>query len=136
MITPAQEMRTRAATHLAGIGASSPALTFQSRSDTEKYSTAIPPMVIKVTFGTKVIDLPAAMPGLSHHGKRDGGEGQDQIQRSLGELPEITKPKQLDPGGDAGERKAKKSQQCHVTVLIDDGLGNSGHFGIGQRPHR
>src|SRR5437016_9614369 len=55
MITTAHDTRTREATHLALIGASSPALTFQSGSDTEKYRTAIAPIVMKMTFGTNVI---------------------------------------------------------------------------------
>jgi len=60
MITPAQDMRTTAATHLALIGASSPAFTFQRPSDKEKYRTAIPPIVIKMIFGTKVISFQVA----------------------------------------------------------------------------
>src|SRR6516162_576828 len=55
MITPAQDSRTTAATHLALIGASSPALTVQSRSDNEKYTTAIAPIVIRAIFGAKVV---------------------------------------------------------------------------------
>ena len=53
--TMAHDTRTRAATHFALIGASSPPLTFQSGSDTEKYRTAIPPIVIKAIFGAKVV---------------------------------------------------------------------------------
>ena len=54
MMTPAQDSKTKAATHLALIGASSPALTVQSRSDSEKYKTAIAPMVMKAVFGANV----------------------------------------------------------------------------------
>src|SRR5262249_21049580 len=43
-ITPAQHTSTRTATALAKTGASSPALTFHSRSDSEKYSTAVAPI--------------------------------------------------------------------------------------------
>ncbi len=57
MITPVQDSNTRAATHLALMGASSPALTSQSRSDSEKYKTAMAPIVMNVTFGTNVISF-------------------------------------------------------------------------------
>ena len=54
MITPVHEMRTKAATHFAPAGASSPLLTFQSRSDNEKYNTAAAPITISAIFGAKV----------------------------------------------------------------------------------
>ena len=50
-ITPAHASNTRAVTHLAAAGASSPALTYQTRSDSEKYRTAIAPIGIRAILG-------------------------------------------------------------------------------------
>ena len=57
MITTIQENRTRAATHLALIGASSPALMFQSWFYREKYKTVIAPMGRNIIFGVKVVSF-------------------------------------------------------------------------------
>ena len=46
----------------------------------------------------------------------------------------MSKPPQLDPGGDAGKRKAEQGPQRHIAVSVDDSPRNPRH--PGQRPHR
>src|SRR5690348_8152011 len=50
-ITPTHDSSTTAATHLAAAGALSPALTFQSGFDKEKYRTAVAPIEMKTILG-------------------------------------------------------------------------------------
>ena len=88
-------------------------------------------------YDLRVIDLPAAVPGFGHHAPDVTiAKARISIERSAGKTPEVPKPPQLDPGGDAGEPKAKERPQRHIAVGIDHGLGNPGDLGIGQRPHR
>src|SRR5271170_5768579 len=51
--TPVQASNTNAATSFATTGASSPGLRFHTRVDSEKYRTAIAPIVMKAIFGAK-----------------------------------------------------------------------------------
>ena len=86
MITPDQASRTRAATHLALIGASSPALTFQSRSDTEKYRTAMAPMTMKVIFGANGERGQIAV-GIGEQNQHSAEDVHHHAENSQGEQP-------------------------------------------------
>ena len=82
----------------------------------------------------RMIDLPAPVSRFGHDAQSDDCERQHEVKRSAGEAPKMPKPPQLDPGGDAGERKPEEAQQRHIAVSVDDGLGNPRN--PGQRPHR